>query len=73
MLKERIVAGFGWMHRRKTLDGMVTGRQDNDRHLSMKAYPDATRRVPSTVNRQPWCFDLKHNGITISVNNTRDT
>lgn len=69
-LRERIMTGFGWTHRRKPLSSLVAGLREED-------WPDwtghalaAARLAPSATNRQPWRFYVDPNSITISINET---
>lgn len=69
-LREKVMTGFGWTHRRKPLSGLVTG-------LPEESWPDwtrcalkAARVAPSATNRQPWKFYVDRNSITISVKET---
>ena len=68
--QEKLMTGFGYMHRRKRLKEMVTGTPRQD---WMKTALEAARLAPSAVNRQPWRFSLGENSISIDVDKSRDT
>ncbi len=67
-LVERLMTGFGWTHRRKQLSTMVTGIKEAEWPEWIMAALKVARIAPSAVNRQPWCFKIEPDSITISVN-----
>jgi nitroreductase len=69
-LEEKLMTGFGFLHRRKSLDDLVIGRPKQE---WMKKALDAARLAPSAVNRQPWRFFLGENAIAVSLDKVRDT
>ncbi len=68
--QEKLMTGFGYMHRRKRLKEMVTGTPRQD---WMKTALEAARLAPSAVNRQPWRFFLSDNTISVTPDKDRDT
>jgi hypothetical protein len=60
---------FGYMHKRKRLDELVTGTPKQE---WMTTALEAARLAPSAVNRQPWRFVLGDNSISIRVDKARD-
>ena len=68
--QEKLMTGFGYMHKRKRLSDLVTGTPKQD---WMKKAIKASRLAPSAVNRQPWRFVLGENSITVTIDNSRDT
>lgn len=69
--EERLLAGFGLMHRRKPLKDMVTGLKESEWPKWAKDSLEAARLAPSAVNRQPWKFLVDTNSITIAVNDKK--
>jgi len=69
-LGEKVFAGFGAMHQRKPLSSIVTGLEEPQRPAWAQAAIEAGRLAPSATNRQPWNFDVRNEGITVSVKNT---
>jgi len=67
-LEEKIMTGFGFTHKRKSLSDMVTGLDKSEWPQWTRAALEAARLAPSAVNRQPWHFDVSGNNITVSVN-----
>ncbi len=67
-LEERLMTGFGWTHRRKPLSTMVTGLKEAEWPEWIRAALKAAMIAPSAVNRQPWCFKIEPDYITVSVN-----
>jgi len=72
-LEEKIMTSFGRRHRRKPLSDLVTGLEEKNRPLWTADALEAARLAPSAVNRQPWRFYVEQDGITISVDNLKDT
>lgn len=72
-LEEKIMTGFGWTHKRKSLTELVTGVEELKWPLWLKAALEAARVAPSAVNRQPWRFKVETHSITISVDDLKDT
>ena len=68
--KEKLMTGFGYMHRRKRLNELVTGTPKRD---WIKMALEAARLAPSAVNRQPWRFILGDNTIAVSLDKDRNT
>ncbi len=68
--QEKLMTGFGRMHKRKPLRNLVTGTSKQE---WMKTALEAARLAPSAVNRQPWRFILGDNKITIMIDKGRDT
>jgi nitroreductase len=69
--EERVMSGFGLLHRRKPLSELVTGIHELMWPEWMKAALEAARLAPSSANRQPWDFLVDKNSITIAVNDRR--
>ncbi|MBN2076590.1 MAG: hypothetical protein JW762_13665 [Dehalococcoidales bacterium] len=70
-LEERVMAGFGLMHRRKSLSETTRGLKKSQWPKWMKLSLEAARIAPSAVNRQPWLFLLDENSITVAVNDKK--
>lgn len=68
--QEKLMTGFGYMHRRKSLDELVKGPLLQD---WMKTAIEAARLAPSAVNRQPWRFVCGDRSICISLDKKRAT
>jgi nitroreductase len=68
--QEKLMTGFGYMHRRKRLNELVTGTPKKE---WMKTALEAARVAPSAVNRQPWRFRIEDNAISIFLDKSRDT
>ena len=68
--QEKLMTGFGRMHKRKPLCNLVTGTSKQE---WMKTALEAARLAPSAVNRQPWRFILGDNNISIILDRGRDT
>lgn len=68
--KEKLMTGFGFMHRRKSLDQLVTGTPEQE--WMIKAL-EAARLAPSAVNRQPWRFIISDKAIAVNPDKERDT
>ena len=69
--QEKLMWGFGYMHRRKSLEELVvSGSPDQE---WMKIALEAARLAPSAVNRQPWRFVCGENSISIKLDKSRDT
>ncbi len=66
--EERVMAGFGIMHRRKPLSELVTGLKKEQWPGWMPLALEAARMAPSAVNRQPWKFLIEESSITVAVN-----
>jgi len=68
--QEKLMAGFGHMHRRKPLKNMVD-------HVPTKKWQrialEAARLAPSAVNRQPWRFSLTEQAIAIGLDAGHDS
>ncbi len=72
-IEEKIMTGFGWTHKRKSLIELVTGMEEQKWPVWVKTSLEAARLAPSAVNRQPWRFKVEAHGITISVDDLKDT
>jgi nitroreductase len=72
-LEEKIMTGFGRTHKRKPLIELVTGMDELQWPMWVKAALEAARVAPSAVNRQPWRFHVELHSITISVDDLHDT
>ncbi|OGW40493.1 MAG: nitroreductase [Nitrospirae bacterium RBG_13_39_12] len=72
-MEEKIMTGFGWTHKRKSLDELVTGIDKVKWPLWIKTALEAARIAPSAVNRQPWRFKVEPDNITVSLDNPKDT
>lgn len=72
-IEEKIMTGFGWTHKRKSLTELVTGIEEIKWPLWLKTALEAARVAPSAVNRQPWRFKVEAHSITISVDDLKDT
>ena len=66
-LEERIMTGFGFTHRRKSLSKLVTGIEQSQWPAWIREALEAARLAPSAVNRQAWRFHVEPNSITVSV------
>jgi hypothetical protein len=69
--EERVMAGFGLMHRRKSLSETTRGLKKSQWPRWMKMSLEAARVAPSAVNRQPWMFLLDENSISVAVNDKK--
>jgi hypothetical protein len=49
---------------------MVTGIGEPQWPKWARTAVEAARLAPSATNRQPWNFNIEHDSITLSVNNT---
>lgn len=72
-LEEKIMTGFGWTHKRKSLAELVTGMENIQLPMWINTALEAARVAPSAVNRQPWRFQVEPHSITISVDDLKDT
>jgi nitroreductase len=68
--QEKLITGFGIMHRRKSLSALV---RETPKQEWIKTALEAARLAPSAVNRQPWRFILNDNSISVSLDKRRDT
>jgi len=68
--QEKLMTGFGRMHKRKPLRDLMTGTPKYD---WIKTALEAARLAPSAVNRQPWRFILGDSSISVSLDKNRDT
>ncbi len=66
-MEEKLLTGFGWTHRRKSLSQLVTGLDEIEHAPWILSALGAARLAPSAVNRQPWRFQVDSRGITVSV------
>ena len=69
--QEKLMTGFGYMHRRKRLDKLVVAGTPEKEW--MKTALEAARLAPSAVNRQPWRFVCGDNTLSIKLDNGVDT
>lgn len=67
--QEKLMTGFGFMHRRKKLEKLVRGAPTE---TWMKTALEAARIAPSAVNRQPWRFDCSERSICVYPDKKRD-
>jgi nitroreductase len=67
-LEEKVMTGFGFTHRRRSLSSLVTGLPESEWEEWTKLALEAARLAPSAVNRQPWRFKVEPHSITVSVN-----
>ncbi|MBE0479908.1 MAG: nitroreductase family protein [Dehalococcoidia bacterium] len=65
--EERVMTGFGLMHRRKSLAALTGGADMGLLPEWAKAALEAARIAPSAVNRQPWRCRADAGSITVSV------
>ena len=70
-IEEKLVTGFGWTHRRKSLSHVTTGLDWSDCPQWMRSALQAARLAPSAANRQPWRFHVDYESIIVSVNTIR--
>lgn len=68
--QEKLMTGFGRLHRRKQLDELMTQKPEQE---WMQTALEAARLAPSAVNRQPWRFVLGDRSISITLDRTHDT
>jgi hypothetical protein len=68
--QEKLMTGFGFMHKRKQLSELVNG---TPKHQWMKSALEAARLAPSAVNRQPWRFILGESSISVALDKSRGT
>ena len=68
--QEKLMIGFGRLHKRKPLSELVTGTPKQE---WMKTALEAARLAPSAVNRQPWRFVCGDRSISVSLDKKRDT
>lgn len=66
--EERVMSGFGLMHRRKSLSELVKGVKKKDLPGWIRYSLEAARLAPSAVNRQPWVFMVEKDSIIVAVN-----
>jgi nitroreductase len=69
-LEEKIMTGFGRMHRRRPLSELVSGLGENEWPAGLKPALECARFAPSAINRQPWRFHVEETGVTVSVDST---
>ncbi|MFC1900465.1 nitroreductase family protein [Chloroflexota bacterium] len=65
---ERLITGFGWTHRRKSLSSIADGLHESEWSKPVKDALEAAKIAPSATNRQPWIFTVTPDSITVSVN-----
>jgi len=71
--EERLVTGFGKLHKRKPLAALVSGMPEAEWPEWVRESLLAARVAPSAVNRQPWRFLVAPDSITVSVDNLHDS
>ncbi|MEW6587402.1 MAG: nitroreductase family protein, partial [Nitrospirota bacterium] len=71
--EERLLTGFGQTHKRKNLSEVSSGLSQNKWPEWIRKSLQAARVAPSAVNRQPWRFLVGSDGITVSVDNLKDS
>lgn len=69
--QEKLMTGFGYMHRRKQLEELVVAGTPEKEW--MKTALEAARLAPSAVNRQPWRFVCGDNALSIKLDERGDT
>lgn len=69
-IQEKLMIGFGRLHKRKPLSELVTGIPKQE---WMNTALEAARLAPSAVNRQPWRFLCGGKSITVLLDKKRDT
>ncbi|MEW5762694.1 MAG: nitroreductase family protein [Bacillota bacterium] len=72
-VEEKVMTGFGRTHRRRPLAELVTGPPPGAWPPWAHAALEAARLAPSALNRQPWRFRVGEEGITVAVDNLRDS
>jgi nitroreductase len=68
--QEKLMTGFGRLHRRKRLDELMTQKPEQE---WMQTALEAARLAPSAVNRQPWRFVLGDRSISITLDKKHET
>lgn len=71
--EERLLTGFGQTHKRKPIEELASGIPQAEWPAWVRTSLDAARVAPSAVNRQPWRFQVETDGITISVDDMKDS
>jgi nitroreductase len=71
--EERLVSGFGRLHKRKPLAVLVSGMPKAEWPEWIRESLQAARVAPSAANRQPWRFLVESDSITVSVDNLHDS
>lgn len=71
--EERLLTGFGQMHKRKPLTALVSAMAETEWPEWVGMSLLAARVAPSAANRQPWRFLVESDSITISVDNLHDS
>lgn len=66
-LEEKIMTGFGRNHRRLPVSRLMSRPILDQLPDWVNTSIQVARLAPSAVNRQPWCFDVEGNSITISI------
>ncbi len=64
VISERLMSGIIKSPKRKSLEEIVIGNHDNFTDWQKQA-AEAARLAPSTVNRQPWRFEISDNKFII--------
>ena len=57
-IEERLMTGFGWTHKRKSLTDLVIGSDGVEYPEWVLSALNSARLAPSAVNRQPWRFQV---------------
>ncbi|MZP30060.1 nitroreductase [Heliobacterium undosum] len=70
---EKMMAGISAGHQRKDVSQLCKEPLGPDNPAWVKAALEAARLAPSAVNRQPWRFSVDNDGITVWVDDLKDT
>ena len=70
-LEERLMTGFGRMHRRTPLAELLKETEEAQLPPWAEKAIEAARLAPSAVNRQPWRFLASDEALTVSVDDTK--
>lgn len=68
---KRLMSFLVRSRKRKQLDDLCSGLEQNRWPDWVKAALESARLAPSAINRQPWRFLIDNNSITVSAGNTR--
>jgi len=66
-LEEKLMTGFGRTHRRLPISKLISGTGHNELPEWVRTSIEAARYAPSAINRQPWCFDVEEDSITVYI------
>ena len=65
--KAKAVEAVKGLHKRRPLESLVRGLPIEDWQPGYREALEAARLAPSAVNRQPWRFSVKSDGIVVSA------